>query len=64
MVFLATARQFAAHRTGTATDPAALNGGYALGLAVTAGLLPRCPAAMAAPQPAAPEKNRLEGTPS
>ncbi|MFF3861324.1 MFS transporter [Streptomyces sp. NPDC002209] len=74
-VGLAALATIAAHRTGTATDPAALNDGYALGLAVTAGLfvlaavvaigvLPRRQAAMAAPQPAAPTKNRLEGTPS
>ncbi|MER7203013.1 MFS transporter, partial [Streptomyces sp. NPDC000188] len=65
----------AALRTGTATGPAALNDGYALGLAVTAGLfvlaavvaigvLPRRRAAMPGPQPTAPTENRPEGTPS
>lgn len=60
-------------RTGTATDPAALNDGYALGLAVTAslfvlaavvaiGVLPRHQAAMPDPQPDVPTKDRLEGT--
>ncbi|MFD5078527.1 MFS transporter [Streptomyces sp. NPDC058371] len=74
-VGLAVLATIAALRTGTATDPAALNDGYALGLAVTAGLfvlaaavaigvLPRHQAAMSAPQPSAPTKNRLEGTPS
>ena len=37
-VGLAVLATVAAHRTGTATDPAALNDGYALGLAVAAGL--------------------------
>ncbi|WP_327728724.1 MFS transporter [Streptomyces sp. NBC_00487] len=74
-VGLAALATIAAYRTGTATDPAALNDGYALGLAVTAGLfvlaavvaigvLPRRHAALPDPQPAAPAKNRLEGTPS
>ncbi|MDX3311579.1 MFS transporter [Streptomyces sp. NPDC054884] len=74
-VGLAALATIAALRTGTATDPAALNDGYALGLAVTAGLfvlaavvaigvLPRRQASLPDPQPAAPTKNRLEGTPS
>ncbi|MFD4759294.1 MFS transporter [Streptomyces sp. NPDC058439] len=74
-VGLAALATIAALHTGPATDPAALNDGYALGLAVTAGLfvlaavvaigvLPRRQAATPAPQPAAPTKNRLEGTPS
>ncbi|MFI5685381.1 MFS transporter [Streptomyces sp. NPDC051636] len=65
----------AAHRTGTATDPAALNDGYALGLAVAAalfvlaaavaiGVLPRPRAETPDPRPAAPAENRLEGTPT
>nr|BFD89460.1 MFS transporter [Kitasatospora sp. Xyl93] len=69
-VGLAALATVAAHRTGGATDPAALNDGYATGLAVTAGLfvlaalvaiavLPgRRPEA---PHPLAPA-NRLEGT--
>ncbi|EST24173.1 hypothetical protein M878_31305 [Streptomyces roseochromogenus subsp. oscitans DS 12.976] len=36
---VATLATIAAHHTGTATDPGALNGGYALGLAVSAALL-------------------------
>ncbi|WP_432105389.1 MFS transporter [Streptomyces sp. bgisy091] len=74
-VGLAALATIAALRTGTATDSASLNDGYALGLAVTAGLfvlaavvaivvLPRRRAALSDPQPAAPRKNRLEGTPS
>lgn len=70
-VGLAALATVAAHRTGGATDPAALNDGYATGLAVTAGLfvlaalvaiavLPgRRPEA---PHPLAPADNRLEGT--
>ncbi|MFF2405330.1 MFS transporter [Streptomyces sp. NPDC058092] len=72
---LAALATLAAHRTGTATDPAALNDGYALGLVVAAalfvlaavvaiGLLPRRRAETPDPQPAAPAENRLEGTPS
>lgn len=71
-VGLAALATIAALRTGTATDPASLNDGYALVLAVTAGLfvlaavvaigvLPRRQAALPDPQPAAPAKNRLEG---
>ncbi|MFV5997240.1 MFS transporter [Streptomyces sp. NPDC056231] len=74
-VGLAVLATIAALRTGPATDPAALNGGYALSLAVTAclfvlaavvaiGVLPRCGAAIPDPQSATPTKNRLEGTPS
>ncbi|WP_326673374.1 MFS transporter [Streptomyces sp. NBC_01257] len=74
-VGLAALATVAALRTGTATGPAALNDGYALGLAVTAGLfvlaaavaivvLPRHRPAPPGPQPAAPAQNRLEGTPS
>ncbi|MGW7042124.1 MFS transporter [Streptomyces avermitilis] len=72
---LAALATVAAHRTGTATDPAALNDGYALGLAIAAalfvlaavvaiGVLPRCQAETPAPQPATTTENRLEGTPS
>jgi hypothetical protein len=72
---LAALATIAAHRTGTATDPAALNDGYALGLAVAAalfvlaavvaiGVLPRRRAETPHPRPAAPAKSRLEGTPS
>lgn len=72
---LAALATIAAHRTGTATDPAALNDGYALGLAVAAalfvlaavvaiGVLPRRRTETPAPRPATPAENRLEGTPS
>ncbi|MEU8580255.1 MFS transporter [Streptomyces abikoensis] len=72
---LAVLATVAAHRTGAATDPAALNHGYALGLAVTAALfllaaavaiavLPRHRAAPTAPQAATPTEKQLEGTPS
>ncbi|MFD5254756.1 hypothetical protein ACFWM5_18180 [Streptomyces bobili] len=76
---LAALATIAAHRTGTATDPAALNDGYALSLAVTAALfvlaavvaacvLPRRRAAVTDPRAAAPTpapaRDRLEGTPS
>ncbi|WP_189448654.1 MFS transporter [Streptomyces abikoensis] len=72
---LAVLATVAAHRTGAATDPAALNDGYALGLAVTAALfllaaavatavLPRHRAAPTTPHTAAPTENQLEGTPS
>ncbi|GGP33519.1 MFS transporter [Streptomyces melanogenes] len=65
----------AAHHTGTATDPAALNSGYALGLTVAAalfvlaaavaiGILPRRRAETPAPRPVTPADNQLEGTPS
>ncbi|MFG3228764.1 MFS transporter [Kitasatospora sp. NPDC048194] len=74
-VGLAALATVAAHRTGTATDPAALNDGYALGLAVGAALfvlaavvaivvLPRRRAAAPDPRPVTPAPNRLEGTPS
>ncbi|MFJ4689526.1 MFS transporter [Streptomyces sp. NPDC088789] len=72
---LAALATIAAHRTGTATDPAAINDGYALGLAIAAALfflaavvaivvLPRRRAESPAPQPATTAENRLEGTPS
>ncbi len=72
---LAALATLAAHRTGTATDPAALDDGYALGLAVAAalfllaaavaiGVLPRRRTGTPVPRPAAPAENRLEGTPS
>ncbi|WP_413799146.1 MFS transporter [Streptomyces iranensis] len=72
---LAALATVAAHRTGTATDPAALGDGYALGLAVTAALfvlaaavaivaLPRHRTTPSAPRPTAPADPRLEGTPS
>lgn len=72
---LAALATIAAHRTGTATDPAALNDGYALGLAVAAVLfviaaavaiavLPRRRSETPGPRPATPAENRLEGTPS
>ncbi|WP_345197487.1 MFS transporter [Streptomyces lavendulae] len=74
-VGLAALATIAAHRTGTATDPAALNDGYALGLAVTAVLfviaaavavvvLPRRRAALPVPQPTTAAENQMEGTPS
>ncbi|MBD0742754.1 MFS transporter [Streptomyces sp. CBMA152] len=72
---LAALAAIAAHRTGTATDPAALNDGYALGLAVAAALfvlaavvaiavLPRRRADVRIPQSTAPTENLLEGTSS
>ncbi|MFF0219696.1 MFS transporter [Streptomyces vinaceus] len=72
---LAALATIAAQRTGTATDPAALNDGYALGLAVAAalfalaavvavGVLPRRRAGTPSPRPAAHAENRMEGTPS
>ncbi|GHD98606.1 MFS transporter [Streptomyces alanosinicus] len=77
---VATLATVAAHHTGTATDPGALNAGYALGLAVTAALLllaavvaicvlPRRPSGTgsSAPHSAAPvidTDTRMEGTPS
>ncbi|MFJ6452033.1 MFS transporter [Streptomyces hydrogenans] len=65
----------AAHHTGMATDPAALNAGYALGLALAAAVfvlaavvaiavLPRRRAATRSPQSTATAGNQLEGTPS
>jgi EmrB/QacA subfamily drug resistance transporter len=72
---LASLATIAAHRTGAATDPAALNDGYALGLAIAAalfviaaavavGVLPRRRTEIPAPRPATTAENRLEGTPS
>lgn len=72
---LAALATLAAHHTGTATDPAALNGGYALGLAIAAalflvaavvaiGVLPRHRAVAPLPRPSTPADNQLEGTPS
>ncbi|MEU1404802.1 MFS transporter [Streptomyces sp. NPDC005728] len=72
---LAALATVAVHRTGTATDPAALNDGYALGLATAAalfllaavvaiGVLPRRRAGTPVPRSAASAENRLEGTPS
>ncbi|MFD8705684.1 MFS transporter [Kitasatospora sp. NPDC059648] len=71
-VGLAALATIAAHHTGTATDPAALDNGYALGLAIAAvlfvlaavvalGTLPRRRGETPDPRPA---DNRLEGTPS
>ncbi|WP_179235409.1 MFS transporter [Streptomyces sp. CS113] len=72
---LAALATIAALHTGTATGPAALNDGYALGLAVAAavfvlaavvaiGVLPRRRPVTPLPQSTAPEENQLEGTPS
>ncbi|OXY89661.1 MFS transporter [Streptomyces diastatochromogenes] len=72
---LAVLATLATHRTGTAANPASLNDGYALGLAIAAtlfviaavvaiGVLPRHRTETAAPRPAVPAENRLEGTPS
>ncbi|CDR10036.1 transmembrane transport protein [Streptomyces iranensis] len=72
---LAALATVAAHRTGTATNPAALGDGYALGLAVTAALFvlaaavaivafPRHRTTPPAPRPTASADPRLEGTPS
>ncbi|MEV0409539.1 MFS transporter [Streptomyces sp. NPDC050448] len=72
---LAALATIAAHHTGTTTDPAALNDGYALGLAIAAvifvlaavvaiGVLPRRRAVTPLPQSTAPTENQLEGTPS
>ncbi|NDU73724.1 MFS transporter [Actinomadura sp. DSM 109109] len=70
-VGLAALATVAAHRTGDATAESALNEGYALSLAVSAGLflvaaavaaaLPRRAAGAAGTSPA-PKENRLEGT--
>ncbi|MFF0519979.1 MFS transporter [Actinomadura nitritigenes] len=72
-VGLAALATVAAHRTGDAASPAALNGGYALSLTVSAALflvaalvalaLPRRERPAPVPS-AAPAENRLEGTPS
>jgi EmrB/QacA subfamily drug resistance transporter len=72
---LAALATIAAHHTGTTTDPAALNDGYALGLAIAAavfvlaavvaiGVLPRRRPVTPLPQSTAPAENQLEGTPS
>jgi EmrB/QacA subfamily drug resistance transporter len=72
---LASLATIATHRTGTATTPAAINDGYALGLAIAAvlfliaaavaiGMLPRRRPETTVPQPATTAQNRLEGTPS
>lgn len=73
---LAALATIAAHHTGTATEPSALNDGYALGLAITAalfllavvvalGVLPRHRAVPPVPKPiTVPADNQLEGTPS
>ncbi|MFF8293506.1 MFS transporter [Streptomyces sp. NPDC016309] len=72
---LAALATIAAHHTGTTNDPAVLNDGYALGLAVAAavfvlaavvaiGVLPRRLAVTPLPQSTAPAANQLEGTPS
>ncbi|MFC7831009.1 MFS transporter [Streptomyces sp. NPDC057375] len=72
---LAALATVAAHHAGRTTNPAELNGGYAMGLAIAAALfviaavvavvvLPRRRAEAAAPQSAAPAESRLEGTPS
>ncbi|CAL9593320.1 Multidrug resistance protein Stp [Streptomyces sp. enrichment culture] len=74
-VGLAALATVAAHHTGTATDPAALNDGYALGLAAAAavfvlaavvaiGVLPRRRAVTPLPPSTPPAEIRLEGTPS
>ncbi|MEU1229654.1 MFS transporter [Streptomyces sp. NPDC005828] len=72
---LAALATVAAHHTGTATGPAALNDGYALGLAVAAavfvlaavvalGVLPRRRAVTPVPQSTTRAENQMEGTPS
>jgi EmrB/QacA subfamily drug resistance transporter len=72
---LASLATVAAHRTGTATGAAALNAGYATGLAVAAalfvlaaavaiGVLPRRRTGTPRPRPGVPAEDRLEGTPS
>ncbi|MCZ9344999.1 MFS transporter, partial [Streptomyces sp. TRM76130] len=72
---LAALATIAAHRTGTTADPAALNDGYALGLAITAGVfalaavvaigvLPRRRAVTPVPRSTEPAENQLEGTAS
>ncbi|QNS02349.1 MFS transporter [Streptomyces xanthii] len=72
---LAALATVAAHRTGTASGPAALNDGYALGLALAAAVfvlaavvavavLPGRRAATPVPQSSAPAQNQMEGTPS
>ncbi|MGW1118996.1 MFS transporter [Streptomyces tanashiensis] len=72
---LAALATIAAHHTGTATRPAALNDGYALGLAIAAAIfvlaavvaivvLPRRRPVTPVPRSAAPAENQLEGSPS
>ncbi|MFI1717593.1 MFS transporter [Streptomyces litmocidini] len=72
---LAALATVAAHHTGTATDPAALSAGYALGLTIAAAVfvlaavvaivvLPRRRAVTPAPRSTAPAETQLEGTPS
>ncbi|WP_329021914.1 MFS transporter [Streptomyces sp. NBC_01423] len=72
---LAALATVAAHHTGTATGPAALNDGYALGLAVAAavfvlaaivaiGVLPRRRAVIPVLRSTDPAEDQLEGTPS
>ncbi|MFF5287468.1 MFS transporter [Streptomyces sp. NPDC013171] len=72
---LAALATVAAHHTGAVAGPAALNDGYALGLAVAAavfvlaavvalGVLPRRRAVTPIPQPTSPAENQMEGTPS
>ncbi|MEU8549380.1 MFS transporter [Streptomyces roseoverticillatus] len=72
---LAALATIAAHHTGTTTEPAALNDGYALGLAFAAaifvlaavvaiGVLPRRRTVTPLPRSTAPTGNQLEGTPS
>ncbi|MEV4923107.1 MFS transporter [Streptomyces roseoverticillatus] len=72
---LAALATIAAHHTGTTTEPAALNDGYALGLAIAAaifvlaavvaiGVLPRRRTVTPLPRSTAPTGNQLEGTPS
>ncbi|MFG2123839.1 MFS transporter [Streptomyces sp. NPDC048710] len=72
---LAVLATIAARRTGTAANPATLNDGYALGLAIAAtlfviaavvaiGVLPRRRTETPALRRATPAENRLEGTPS
>jgi EmrB/QacA subfamily drug resistance transporter len=74
-VGLAALATVAAHRTGAGTDPAALNQGYSLGLAVGAALfllaaivaavvLPRRRTPVPTPRTVSSAKDRLEGTPS
>jgi EmrB/QacA subfamily drug resistance transporter len=74
-VGLAALATVAAHHTGTATTPAALNDGYALGLAIAAALfavaavvaiavLPRRGTGTPGRRSTAPAENELEGTPS
>ncbi|MCK8681264.1 MFS transporter [Streptomyces lichenis] len=72
---LAALATIAAHRTGTTTDPTALNEGYALGLAITAavfvlaavvalGVLPRRRTVTPVPRSTHHAENHWEGTPS